>query len=118
LTTTQPRRTRRNLTEQQKSELARLYTDTATPLPEIKQRFGIAESSLYRLLQQRGVALRGRTTRATPARSSNGRPAPAAGVSFRVSFAVVRVVKATDIQDAIRQAHGLGATEVLQVERA
>ena len=38
LTTTQPRRTRRNLTEQQKIELARLYSETTTPLPEIKLR--------------------------------------------------------------------------------
>ena len=42
----------------------------------------------------------------------------AVGVSYRVSFAAVQVVKATDIQDAIRQAQSLGATEILQVERA
>jgi transposase-like protein len=51
---------RRILSEHQKREVARLYAETTTPVPEIKRQFGIAESSLYRLIQQRGVALRGR----------------------------------------------------------
>ena len=51
---------RRMLSEHQKREVARLYAETTTPVPEIKRQFGIAESSLYRLIQQRGVAPRGR----------------------------------------------------------
>ena len=51
---------RRMLSEDQKREVARLYAETTTPVPEIKRQFGIAESSLYRLIQQRGVAPRGR----------------------------------------------------------
>src|SRR4030088_1218010 len=54
------RSARRMLSEDQKHEVARLYAETTTPVPEIKRQFGIAESSLYRLIQQRGVAPRGR----------------------------------------------------------
>ena len=66
-TETRPRAKRRNLTEEHKAELCRLYSQTAMPLPEIKQRFGVAESSIYRLLQQRDVAVRGRIPRAEAA---------------------------------------------------
>jgi transposase-like protein len=51
---------RRILSEDQKREVARLYAETTTSVPAIKRQFGIAESSLYRLIQQRGVAPRGR----------------------------------------------------------
>jgi transposase-like protein len=51
---------RRVLSEDQKREVVRLYVETTTSVPEIREQFGIAESSLYRLLQQRGVAPRGR----------------------------------------------------------
>jgi pyruvate/2-oxoglutarate dehydrogenase complex dihydrolipoamide acyltransferase (E2) component len=64
LTNTRVPGKRRNLTELEKREVARLDSETATPLPEIRLRIGIAESSLYRLLQQRGVAARGRIRRA------------------------------------------------------
>ena len=53
---------RRRLSEEQKAEIARLYSETTTTIPEIRQQFGIADSGLYRLIQQRGVALRGRVT--------------------------------------------------------
>ena len=129
---------RRLLTEAQKAELGRLYAETTNPLSAIKSRFGIAESSLYRLLQQRGIPLRGRSarsetappapeTRVTPRR---GRPAMGTGAvrrratpratglaSYTVSFVGVRVVVAVDILDAMRQAEKLGATEVTQIER-
>src|ERR1700694_3735353 len=62
-----PRATRRKLTEAQKADLGRLYAETATPMSEIKTLFGIAESSLYRLLQQRGITLRNRTARTAAA---------------------------------------------------
>src|SRR6266496_4794152 len=75
---------RRILTEDQKREVARLYSETTTPVPDIKRQFGIAESSLYRLIQQRGVAPRGRlpaasrsVSKATRQRSApNGKVAP------------------------------------------
>jgi transposase-like protein len=51
---------RRMLSEDQKREVVRLYAETITPLEEIRRHFGIAESSLYRLIQQRGVPPRGR----------------------------------------------------------
>jgi len=138
--TPRPRARRRNLTEVQKAELGRLYAETSTSLSEIKSRFGIAESSLYRLLQQRGIRLRGRRARSAtaPARAERpvarrrGRPAlgtragrrPAAAARanglarYRVSFVGVRIVDALDILDAVRQAEKLGATEITRIERA
>ena len=59
---TTQRSSRRMLSEDQKREVARVYAETSTPLSEIKRQFGIAESSLYRLIQQRGVAPRGRVS--------------------------------------------------------
>ena len=155
VTNARPRGKRRNLSEQQKRELVRLYSETTTALPEIKSRFGIAESSLYRLLQQRGVAVRGRVgrTAAAPAPSAPstngkravGRPAKpqsagrkrvagrrrgpamvpvavarAAGAagSYLVSYAATQVVTAENVLDALRQVQGLGATEILQIQRA
>jgi transposase-like protein len=75
------RRARRtNLSEDQKREITRLYSETSTPLPEIRQRFGIGDSSLYRLIQQYGGKLRGRAPRATQASAttSSSRRAPRA----------------------------------------
>src|ERR1700730_16794550 len=95
---TASRSPRRILTEDQKREVARLYSETTTPVPEIKKQFGIAESSLYRLIQQRGVTPRGRVSAATrlvskaaPKRSTlNGSIAPSrsskSGAKYRVSF--------------------------------
>jgi len=138
LATPRPRAKRRNLTDAQKAELGRLYAETTTPLSEIKSRFGIAESSLYRLLQQRRITLRGRSSRSETAPAAaetrvtrrRGRRAMGTGpvrrqatrrvnglATYRVSFVGVQVIEAVDILDAIRQAHKLGATEVMQVER-
>jgi transposase-like protein len=137
--TPRPRAKRRNLTEAQKAELGRLYAETTTPLAEIKSRFGIAESSLYRLLQQRGISLRGRSARSKTAPAAaetrvtrrRGRGAMGTGAvhrqatalfnglaQYEVSFVGVQVVEAVDILDAIRQAQKLGATEIMQIERA
>jgi hypothetical protein len=38
--------------------------------------------------------------------------------SYRVNFVGVQVIETVDILDAIRQAQSLGATEVIQIERA
>src|SRR4030081_1092107 len=46
---------RRILSEHQKREVARLYAETTTPVPEIKRQFGVAESSLYQRPWSRSV---------------------------------------------------------------
>src|ERR671939_684696 len=53
--------TRRKLSEQQEREVTRLYAETDTPVSEISKRFGIGESSVYRVAQRHGASLRGRT---------------------------------------------------------
>ena len=174
------RRRRRRLSQAEALEIARLYAQTNTPTAEIRERFGIGDSSLYRILQQQGRALRGRTASSTwpsapraqtpaagrlrssspkqaqdatsrpgsnegpsgarPARRVSARssglrvrlarvmektPAPAGTVAagtgkrqqFRILFMAERVVRATDIGDALRQAESLGATEITAVSR-
>src|ERR1051325_4540720 len=51
---------RRKLTEEQEREVTRLYAETETPVSEISKRFGIGESSVYRVAQRHGASLRGR----------------------------------------------------------
>src|SRR5436190_18514335 len=53
---------RRKLTEDQEREVTRLYAETETPVSEISKRFGIGESSVYRVAQRHGASLRGRTS--------------------------------------------------------
>jgi transposase-like protein len=53
-------RRRRRLSNAEAIEIARLYGETSTPTSEIRQRFGIGDSSLYRIVQRQGIALRGR----------------------------------------------------------
>jgi DNA-directed RNA polymerase specialized sigma subunit len=63
--------TRRKLSEEQEAEVTRLYAETDTPPPEIAARFGIGESSVYRVAQRHGAALRSRLdVRRPPADSS------------------------------------------------
>ncbi|HLZ29434.1 MAG TPA: helix-turn-helix domain-containing protein [Chloroflexota bacterium] len=64
--------TRRKLNDAQEREVTRLYAATETPVSEISKRFGIGESSVYRVAQRHGAALRGRT--ATSAKTTS-RPA-------------------------------------------
>jgi transposase-like protein len=60
--TAEPERaTRHRLSPEQQREVARLYAESTTPTSEIRKRFGIGESSLYRIVQREGVPLRGRT---------------------------------------------------------
>src|SRR6195256_4308740 len=54
--------TRRKLSDQQEREVTRLYAETETPVSEISKRFGIGESSVYRVAQRHGASLRGRST--------------------------------------------------------
>src|SRR5262245_55152749 len=132
--------TRRRLTPERKREIARLYDETGTPTPEIRKRFGIGESSLYRVLQTQGVSLRGRAKRPVDGVAAGGVPTvagarprgrPSRGASpgprgrgtrrteatqdaaarqFRVRFQAQRVFDARDVLDAVRQAESLGAT--------
>jgi transposase-like protein len=56
---------RRRLSKDEAGEIARLYGKTSTPTSEIRKRFGIGDSSLYRIVQRQGIALRGRTVSPT-----------------------------------------------------
>jgi transposase-like protein len=58
-------RRRRRLSHDEALEIARLYGATSTPTSEIRERFGIGDSSLYRIVQRQGIALRGRTASST-----------------------------------------------------
>ncbi len=51
---------RRKLSDEQEREVTRLYAETSTPTAEIARRFGIAESSVFRVTQRHGAPLRGR----------------------------------------------------------
>ena len=62
---------RRRLSPEQQHEIARLYAESTIPTSEIRQRFGIGESSLYRIVQREGVPLRGRA--AAPSQSGPSR---------------------------------------------
>ncbi len=174
-------RRRRRVTKDEAREIGRLYAETSTPTSEIRERFGIADSSLYRIVQQQGVPLRGRTaarsesqslqartltaarrrsssadqatqavsqprpTKATTAaratRRADGRsvrrPGRHASVmdktaslarpvvlrtgnqqhQFRIVFLGERVVQATGVHDALRQAESFGASEITAVSR-
>src|SRR5579859_4651004 len=70
--------TRRKLNDAQEREVTRLYASTETPVSEISKRFGIGESSVYRVAQRHGAALRGRTATTT---KSASRPAAKAGAA-------------------------------------
>src|SRR5437016_9915829 len=71
--------TRRKLSDQQEREVTRLYAETETPVSEISKRYGIGESSVYRVAQRHGAALRGRTSTTSSGPSAAiSRPAAAA----------------------------------------
>src|SRR5437762_5288623 len=75
---------RRKLSEDQEREVTRLYAETETPVSEISKRFGIGESSVYRVAQRHGAKLRGRTTTgATRGGGGGARAARAAGGTGR-----------------------------------
>ena len=142
-TTARSRRPR--LTTEEQREIARVYTDENASPAELRTRFGIGDSSLYRLLQKHGVTLRGRSasvpqarkavggrlgaanTSRGRARSGTGKVLPAAQVplrstkgassQFRVTFSAVQIVRAANIRDALHHAEALGATDVLEINR-
>ncbi len=57
---------RRRLSADEGREIARLYAGTNTPTSDIRARFGIGESTLYRIVQRQGIPLRGRTSSSKP----------------------------------------------------
>lgn len=69
--------TRRKLTDAQEQEVTRLYAATDTPVSEISKRFGIGESSVYRVAQRHGAALRGRTATSASSASTSTPSTPA-----------------------------------------
>src|SRR6266852_5586413 len=69
--------TRRKLNDQQEREVTRLYAETETPVSEISKRYGIGESSVYRVAQRHGAALRGRSSTTSTAAKSTAGPAAA-----------------------------------------
>jgi transposase-like protein len=52
---------RQRLSPDEGREIVRLYAETNTLTSDIRAKFGIGESSLYRILQRQGIPLRGRT---------------------------------------------------------
>jgi len=81
---------RRKLSDEREQELTR-YTDTTMPVSEIARTLGIGESSVYRVAQRHGAALRGRQTPpgAPPARpaTSGARALPGARAAPTVALA-------------------------------
>lgn len=71
-----PRRGRsplRKLSDEQELELTRLYSETKTPVPDIARRFGIGQSSVYRVSQLHGARLRSGTA-AKPTAAAKPKP--------------------------------------------
>jgi transposase-like protein len=69
----------RKLNDEQELEVTRLYAETNTPVADIASRFGIGESSVYRVAQRHGAALRGRRGRGAAADgASQAAPPPTA----------------------------------------
>src|SRR4030088_771814 len=79
--------TRRKLSDQQEREVTRLYAETETPVSEISKRFGIGESSVYRVAQRHGAALRGRSTTTTSGSTSAPASRPRAAAAAKPAAA-------------------------------
>jgi len=135
-----PRKRRARLTPEEQRQIVGLYADPDVSTAEIRQRFAITDTSLYRLLQKHGVALRGRSaSRAAPDGARSRQPRVRAGTAgrrrapgaksvatspdargrqeFRVEFRIERVVVADSVRDALQQAVLAGATEVTAIVR-
>ena len=120
---------RPKLTSSQQDEVVRLYGDATVSTAAIRERFGIQDATLYRLLQRRGVSPRGRT--AAPRSSRRGRPvatpraarrtaAPAESLkqhSFSVNFRGVSVVRGRSALEVVRELERLGATDIEEIQR-
>jgi transposase-like protein len=122
------RQARRRLTTEQQREIVRLYVDSNAPIGDICRQFGIAASVLYRVLKRTGAPLRQRGEAPagharTPGRPSaqrrGGAETSARGDTsrFRVYFKQTRIFEAPSIHNALDQALGSGATDILEITR-
>lgn len=135
---------RRRLNPDQEREVARLYGE-GTSTADIRERFGIGDSTLYRVVQKLGVPLRGRSATSTSSppptpKTRVGRRRRAAGSAsvkgpalaprrlaqsrsdggrgrYQITFKAERVFTAQGILEALRQAESAGATEITAVTR-
>jgi transposase-like protein len=108
---------RRRLSPEQQREVARLYADANIPTSEIRERFGIGESSLYRIVQRQEVPLRGRgqtvSSQAERSEGSDGRqdsPTSRPVRKQRGSASQPRAAGARTGRGTSRRADGAGAT--------
>lgn len=145
-TDTAQKGTRRRLSEEQQVQIAHLYAQAGASVADIRRQFGVSEPSIYRVLQKKGVALRGRAAESSDTRPvvgtnrslRNGRRSRRRGVSvapkgrtsrsvrtesnnsvvqFRIDFRVEHVIDAADVRDALRKTETLGATEIVEITR-
>jgi transposase-like protein len=112
---------RHRLTPAQRREIARLYVESGASVAELRKRFPISAPSVYRILQTEGVALRGHTT-SSPVPASEpakrvSRSTSKGTAQFRIEYRAERTLYAADFQDALRQAEGLGATDIVGLTR-
>jgi len=106
----------------EQAEIARVYAEGTASPADIRQRFGIAPSVLYRVLRTHGVALRGRSQQDATSRAAAAPSAPSvlpksARYDFRVEFASTRVIEASDINDALRQTLSLEPLAIMAITR-
>jgi hypothetical protein len=105
-----------------------MYSDATTSTAAIREQFGIQDTTLYRLLQRRGVAPRrsGATlggqprTRASSKTVRAGRAAATTngvGTSFSVNFRAVSVVSGRSALDVVLELERLGATDIEEIRR-
>jgi transposase-like protein len=135
-----PRKRRARLTPQEHRQIVGLYGGPHVSNAEIRQRFAITDTSLYRLLQKHGTPLLGRGTshtsgagnrlrrnRARAGTAGRGRARKATSViaspdgqatqEFRIEFPADRIVVADSVHDAFQQAMRARATEVTAIVR-
>jgi len=140
VTAQQTRRTRRaRLTPEEHRQIVELYADPQVPNADIRKRFAITDTSLYRLLQQHGVPPRRRSaSRTSGAGTPSPKGAPAstaarvlarqttsvsaapngqAAREFRIDFRAERIVEADNVRAALQQAELAGANEVTAIVR-
>jgi transposase-like protein len=143
--TERARQRRRRLTQDEQREIARLYAEPNASADDIRERYGIGPSTLYRVLSRFGVSRRGNPgtaatsapqadesgrgrggarSRTTSTNARGSRNAATAGSSssggggsqrFRVVYRAERVVSARDVRDALRQADQFGASDIFAI---
>jgi hypothetical protein len=115
------------LTPSEQDEVVRLYREATTSTADIRERFGIGDSSLYRLLQKHGVALRGRaaspsgstaasTTRRRSRRPRAATPRPVKSPTAATSTAIAAPATATPRNNGATHAFSVSFRAVRVVE--